>query len=241
MITLERMPTGDRGTLTRTVPTMARLIREGAKAPSVRRVADTLAANGASPEAFATQAYNWVRTVIDYQNDPLDVEYIRTPARMMELASQGRAEGDCDDYVVTLGALLGSRGIQTRLVVVRNEPGGLYAHVYLEAKTPSGWIPLDAIPPRRPAGTAPGQLGRRAFDVGLAGEGEAVFCPEDGALASWLRAVAFTGLIEVVTAVVMSSKRFRLGYRTVAVATASWAFNRYVWGGFKGLARRVTS
>ena len=60
--------------------------------------------------------------------------------------------GDCDDYSIVLGSLLGAIGYPVRLRVIRTHDAGLprgefnhiYALVGLPPNAPQKWIPLDA-------------------------------------------------------------------------------------------------
>lgn len=60
--------------------------------------------------------------------------------------------GDCDDYSIVLGSLLGAVGYPVRLRVIRTRDSGLprgefnhiYALVGLPPNAPRQWIPLDA-------------------------------------------------------------------------------------------------
>lgn len=79
----------------------------------------------------------FVRDRIRYIMDPVDVEALTTPTRLMDIG-----QGDCDDKATLLCALLESIGHPTRFVAIGFEPGAL-SHVYVETRLGATWIPLE--------------------------------------------------------------------------------------------------
>jgi predicted transglutaminase-like cysteine proteinase len=53
--------------------------------------------------------------------------------------------GDCDDYVLLMGALLLRLGIPSTVVLTSGRDDGEYDHVFLEVPFPEGPVTLDAI------------------------------------------------------------------------------------------------
>ena len=83
----------------------------------------------------------WVRDHVRYTRDVRGVETVQTPEKTLDYK-----QGDCDDQVTLLAALLESIGIRTRFKAVGFRPGH-FQHVYLQAfddeKPPGQWIGLD--------------------------------------------------------------------------------------------------
>ena len=87
----------------------------------------------------AKAIFKFVKDNMDYVNDPLAYEYIKSPKET--LAVRG---GDCDDGATLLANLLQSVGIRTRFVFV---PG----HVFVQAYMPEAlsrykrdeWVSID--------------------------------------------------------------------------------------------------
>lgn len=102
--------------------------------------------------------YNYVKGNVKsggirYEYDPLDIEYVTFPSRMIEYIENDRANstnkaaGDCDDHAILLAALLLSVGIPARFKVISQDKNSDYHHIYIEAfdQNLNQWIPLDAI------------------------------------------------------------------------------------------------
>lgn len=81
--------------------------------------------------------FSWVRDSIRYTRDVRGVETVQTPAKTLDYR-----QGDCDDQVTLLAALLESVGIQSRFKAVGFRPNH-FQHVYLEARDNGNWIALD--------------------------------------------------------------------------------------------------
>jgi len=92
----------------------------------------------------------WVRDNIRYTRDVRGVETVQTPEKTLEYS-----QGDCDDQVTLLSALLETIGVETRFKAVGFQPGR-YQHVYLEARdeTTGEWVGLDPTE-QVPMGWAP--------------------------------------------------------------------------------------
>jgi hypothetical protein len=95
--------------------------------------------------------FEWVQQAVRYTKDPLDVELLHTPRRMIELRA-----GDCDDMTILLGSMLESIGHQVRLVLAGPDAArpDRFSHIYLEVQHQGRWIPLDPTMPH-PMGWAP--------------------------------------------------------------------------------------
>ena len=88
--------------------------------------------------------FEFVRDRIRYQRDIHGVETLHFPELILE-----QGQGDCDDKVILLGALLKSIGFATKLVAVNfaHRPDDVYTHVFLEVRLGNRWIALDASEP----------------------------------------------------------------------------------------------
>jgi len=148
-----------------TVAHLRRLVA-GASPASVRWA---LSDAGPLPQEALTRAatlYAWVQAHMTYvadgaASDSMDImtpegtrrleEELRTPDYLLaRIADEGRAEGDCDDYVILLAVLWRAVGLPVRPVLVSARADGEYDHVYVEVGVGSVgaravWLPADAI------------------------------------------------------------------------------------------------
>ena len=98
---------------------------------------------------------NWVQRNMTYRKDPYGVEFFYTARRMLKDIDAGKQAGDCDDFVILGGALLGSLGYPVGALIVDSNNDGTFNHVMLVTKTfgPSkefgrNWIPIELIYPQ---------------------------------------------------------------------------------------------
>ena len=96
----------------------------------------------------------WVQTHAVYRKDPFGVEFFYTARRQIREIEAGTHSGDCDDFVLLGGALLGSMGYPVGALIVDANGDGVFNHVMLVTKTFSptrefgdGWIPIELIYP----------------------------------------------------------------------------------------------
>ena len=135
-----------------TLTIMRRVVRAYKKSPELIALAHIITNfvpfKNVKQEAIAL--FNYVRSNIRYVMDPVDVELVMTPDRLIEMGS-----GDCDDMATLLATLLECIGIRSRFVAVGFTPGEL-SHVYVEgligdyAETADGWYALDVTEPNPP-------------------------------------------------------------------------------------------
>jgi hypothetical protein len=148
------------------------LARKGAADPEVRNkaLAVLTRTTGVGPNRkWEVPEKNWtaeVKALQDAFNDPasgVGVRYVRDPlpldtyvAAKKTLRLQG---GDCDDHVITLGALLMSVGYRCRARVVQGANSDSWSHIHLQAagNPPGGgpvktWIPIDTTVRGKPFG-----------------------------------------------------------------------------------------
>lgn len=97
--------------------------------------------------------YQWVGRHLSYTKDGeasdsvlhLEEE-LRSPEYLLHRIYQlGIAEGDCDDFVILITAMLKGVGIKVRWIVTSARPDGEFDHVFLQAWNGAGWINLDGI------------------------------------------------------------------------------------------------
>ena len=99
--------------------------------------------------------YQWVQSHLIYTPDgaapdahPLErgQEGLRSPEYLLRgIANWGVDWGDCDDYVILMGALLLRLWVPLVAVLTSGRSDGEYDHVWLCAQTPEGVFALDGI------------------------------------------------------------------------------------------------
>ena len=97
----------------------------------------------------------WVQRNCHYVKDPHGVEFFFTARRQIKDIEAGKHSGDCDDFVILGGALLGSVGYPVGALIVDSNNDGVFNHVMLVTKTFSptrefgnNWIPIELIYPQ---------------------------------------------------------------------------------------------
>lgn len=88
---------------------------------------------------------NFVVKNVLYVRDPIGVEYILTPDRMIkEYEMTGVIRGDCDDHTILANTLLQSVGFETRPIGVKVFRSDVYDHTISEIKMDNGkWYTFD--------------------------------------------------------------------------------------------------
>ena len=91
---------------------------------------------------------NWVAEKVRYANDPLHVELVKDPQRLVEeVVERGHAVGDCDD----MASLIGTMGLQigriAQICAVGFGAPGKYSHVFARIQEPKTktWIVCDPV------------------------------------------------------------------------------------------------
>ncbi len=85
---------------------------------------------------------------VHYINDPLHVEYIKDPERMVnEIRADGQTLADCDEIASLIATLCLQVGRLVEFVVVGFGHPGDYSHVFCHAKEPKSgeWITCDPV------------------------------------------------------------------------------------------------
>ncbi len=97
----------------------------------------------------------YVQTHMVYRKDGYGVEFFHTARRLIRDIEEGKSAGDCDDFVILGGALLGSIGYPVGALIVDSNNDGVMNHVMLVTKTFSptrefgdSWIPIELIYPQ---------------------------------------------------------------------------------------------
>lgn len=108
----------------------------------------------------AALIYQWVQDHLVYTPDATPVEdtlthvggealdeRLRSPDYLLRwIARDGRAPGDCDDFVMLMGALWTAVGLEVRVVLTSADYAtGEFDHVFASVLTERGWLAADAI------------------------------------------------------------------------------------------------
>lgn len=91
---------------------------------------------------------NWVAEHVRYTNDPMHVELLKDPQRLVEeILSKGYARGDCDDIACLIATMALQVGRHAQLVVAGFGKKGEYSHVFTRVEAPKSgkWIVCDPV------------------------------------------------------------------------------------------------
>lgn len=145
-----------------TVLKMIELARgpRGEQSIPVRRQTEQIIAN-IRPKAYASEVAaisKWWGNNGRYTRDPVHVELIKDPQRMVEDATQGRLVCDCDEFALGIGTCCLVIGAPIEFVTVGFKPRRfgepkIHTHVFVRAKDPSTgkWWVLDPVAGRKTA------------------------------------------------------------------------------------------
>jgi hypothetical protein len=190
------IPEGYPGTL-KTAEHIASLVRQGAKDFCVRQTAIAiLRQHAVQPKDYQGEIkalFGWVQRNIRYTKDPVRVEVLHSPERLLQLRA-----GDCDDFTILLGALLEAIGHPIRLVLSgpdARQPR-LFTHVFLEVSHRGQWVPLDATMPY-PMGWSPSSPVKKVIAIHrrqnmLAEDTQMVGIGSSSPVPDWLRGFILT-------------------------------------------------
>lgn len=135
-----------------------------ARAVLSRKCGDTWCVPEKDSLAEIRAVFAEVRSRVRYTWDPVDYDAFQTPGKTLELAN-----GDCDDMVSLLGAMLRSIGYKVRSRVVWTKGFSTWNHIYLLVQLPTGeWMALDATVDKPAGWEVPKELWLhepRDFDV----------------------------------------------------------------------------
>lgn len=125
---------GDTGDIIETIMDMDRQshrwVRSDAAAQCLR---------GDTEEETLRNVWAFVKRNVQYRADAEGHEKVKSPGALF--ASR---VGDCKSYSIAEAALLRALDIPYKYRFASYEPGD-FTHVYIMARTRSGWIPLDAV------------------------------------------------------------------------------------------------
>jgi transglutaminase-like putative cysteine protease len=140
--TLQAIPDGKAGTVA-TLKIMRQVAKAGKVSMPVRNMALSLISDLPQKDWFneLRLIHRFVRDQIRYVKDIRGVETVQTPDVTLSLKA-----GDCDDKSVLLAAMLEAIGHPTRFVAVGFKPDD-FAHVYVESRIGTAWIPLETTEP----------------------------------------------------------------------------------------------
>lgn len=122
----------------------------GEKSPVVREMTESVV-SGIREKDYLSEILavrNFGIQGIHYLNDPLHVEYIKDPERMVtEIRANGRTLADCDEIAQLLATMILQIGRVAEFVVVGFGEPGDYTHVFARAKEPKSgqWIVIDPV------------------------------------------------------------------------------------------------
>lgn len=151
--------------IAQTVLTMQQLIDTGGRSPEIRQQAvEIIRAAGVHERDTAGEinaVFRWVKQSFHFVKDPLGAETLGTPEYLLKVKA-----GDCDDYVIVLGALLTSLGHAVRIVTIRADPKEprRFSHVYLQVNAHGNWMGLDGTQAQSfPGWEPPRHFGKRVW------------------------------------------------------------------------------
>jgi len=145
-----------------TVAKMIQLVKgpRGERSLKVRRHTEQIVGQ-VRPKDYVSEYIaicRWWGNAGRYTRDPLHVELVRDPERLVDDALVGKLNMDCDDYAVAIGCgclLMGGR-VQFVTVGFRPRRAGqpkIHTHVFTRAQDPKTkrWWVLDPVAGRRTA------------------------------------------------------------------------------------------
>lgn len=138
---------GSLGTL-QTLQVMKSLAQLDSQRQAIRQTAETLG----SPDAID----GWIRECWRFEPDPVEYEFIRTPALQLQQAAGagGILKGDCDDASVLAACLLAALHWPCHFVAIRVRPEPDFSHVFVRTPSARGHFQID-IDPIVPASMLP--------------------------------------------------------------------------------------
>lgn len=144
MIHVDSLAAGDSGTA-QTVRLMRDLVDRYQAHPRIRAAVLSAVRDspGKEPIAELHALLEAVRARVRFTRDPVSVELVQSPARMLEVADrEGMAFGDCDDIATLFATLAEAAGYPTRFLV-QGPAGEPFSHVLVEVEVNGQWIAVD--------------------------------------------------------------------------------------------------
>jgi hypothetical protein len=139
-LTDREIPVGDAG-IKATLHRMAVLARRGIRDEQILVLSRhiTQSAPVADKAAEAKAIFDWMVKNIRYVTDPVHIEFIMSPAKLLTEVKAG----DCDDLSIAMAALAEAVGIPARFVAVKTGANKRFNHVYPELYINGRWIAYD--------------------------------------------------------------------------------------------------
>lgn len=103
------------------------------------------------PKAYDSEILSicfWAMQKVRYVNDPMHLELVKTPERLVtEIRQRGFARGDCDDIACLIATMCLQVGRNAQFVVVGFGDKGSYSHVFARVQEPrtKKWIVCDPV------------------------------------------------------------------------------------------------
>lgn len=97
---------------------------------------------------------NFVAEKVRYLNDPVALELVKDPQRLIEeVARHGVAIGDCDDAALLIATMARQLGREAEFVTVGFGAPNSFSHVFARVKEPKSarWIVVDTVAGTREA------------------------------------------------------------------------------------------
>lgn len=122
----------------------------GEKSMLVRSVVERIT-SGLQPKDYLGEIVavrNWVAENVRYLNDPLHVELVKDPQRLVEeVMAWGKASADCDEIACLIGTMCLQLGRIVEFVIVGFGAPGSYSHVFCRVLEPKSgkWIVCDPV------------------------------------------------------------------------------------------------
>lgn len=122
----------------------------GERSPLVRAATEE-AVGKLFPKAYDSEILSicfWVTQKVRYINDPMHLEMVKTPERLVtEIRGKGFARGDCDDIACLIATMCLLAGRNAQFVVVGFGEKGQYSHVFARVQEPrtKKWIVCDPV------------------------------------------------------------------------------------------------
>lgn len=128
------IPSGNSGT-SQTIAAMQMLVGKGKRDQRVRSLAIRLARQCPKKnyKCYAEKIYQYCRDEIQYVYDPVSVEYVEHPRKLLDAGG-----GDCDSVCVLLASMLEGIGLPCRYVTIKADPSqpNEFSHVFLQVGLP---------------------------------------------------------------------------------------------------------
>lgn len=139
---------------------MVRSALQGERSIRFRRHTEQII-NNLRPKDYTSEIIaisRWWGNASRYTRDPLHIEYIRNPERMIDDAIAGRLLGDCDDIALAIATSCLTIGAMAQFVTVGFKPRlpgqqKIHTHVFARAQDPKSkiWWVLDPVAGRKTA------------------------------------------------------------------------------------------